>query len=77
MTSWACKTRAVWRTLARRHAGSRPILINRPIVVTPATTRPCRSSEAVLELLPALPGPFAKEDGELVIDAKGPRVACG
>ena len=52
-----------------------PILINRPIVVTPAGTRLCRPSEAVLDLLPALPGPFAKEDGELVIDAQGRRVA--
>ena len=52
-----------------------PILINRPIVVTPAGTRLCRPSEAVLDLLPELPGPFAKEDGELVIDAQGRRVA--
>ncbi len=52
-----------------------PILINRPIVVTPAGTRLCRPSEVVLDLLPALPGPFAKEDGELVIDARGHRVA--
>ncbi len=52
-----------------------PILINRPIVVTPAGTRLCRPSEAVLDLLPKLPGPFAKEDGELVIDAQGRRVA--
>ncbi len=51
-----------------------PILINRPIVVAPGGTRLCRPSEAVLDLLPALPGPFAKEDGELVIDAQGQRV---
>lgn len=51
-----------------------PILINRPIVVTPLGTRLCRPSEAVLDLLPALRGPFAKEDGELVIDAQGKRV---
>lgn len=51
-----------------------PILINRPIVVTPLGTRLCRPSEAVLDLLPALAGPFAKEDGELVIDAQGRRV---
>lgn len=46
-----------------------PILMNRPIVVTPLGTRLCRPSEAVLELLPvpALP-PFTKEDGERVID---------
>lgn len=52
-----------------------PLLINRPIVLAPAGIRLCRSSEAVLDLLPALPGPFAKEDGELVIDAQGHRVA--
>ncbi|MBB6558938.1 arsenate reductase [Acidovorax soli] len=51
-----------------------PILINRPIVVAPGRTRLCRPSEAVLDLLPPLPGPFAKEDGELVIDAQGNRV---
>lgn len=51
-----------------------PILINRPIVVTPSGTRLCRPSEAVLDLLPPLPGPFSKEDGELVIDAQGRRV---
>lgn len=51
-----------------------PILINRPIVVAPGGTRLCRPSEAVLDLLPPLPGPFAKEDGELVIDAQGQRV---
>lgn len=52
-----------------------PILINRPIVVAPGGTRLCRPSEAVLDLLPPLPGPFAKEDGEMVIDAQGNRVA--
>lgn len=53
-----------------------PILINRPIVVTPLGTRLCRPSEAVLDLLPhAQRGAFSKEDGELVIDAKGQRVA--
>ncbi|MFW6856313.1 arsenate reductase (glutaredoxin) [Burkholderia gladioli] len=52
-----------------------PILINRPIVVTPRGTRLCRPSETVLELLPAGPrGPFAKEDGDVVIDAEGRRV---
>ena len=53
-----------------------PILINRPIVVTPLGTRLCRPSETVLELL-ALPqvGAFAKEDGERVIDDRGGRVA--
>lgn len=53
-----------------------PILINRPIVVTPLGTRLCRPSEAVLDLLPhAQRGAFSKEDGEPVIDAKGQRVA--
>ena len=52
-----------------------PILINRPIVVTPQGTRLCRPSEAVLDLLPGpQKGPFAKEDGEIVIDAQGRRV---
>lgn len=47
-----------------------PILVNRPIVVTPLGTRLCRPSEAVLELLPvALPSPFSKEDGEVVVDS--------
>ena len=52
-----------------------PILINRPIVVTPWGVKLCRPSEAVLDILP-LPqrGPFAKEDGELVIDLQGKRV---
>ncbi len=51
-----------------------PILINRPIVVTPLGTRLCRPSEAVLDILP-LPQrmPFAKEDGEVVIDENGKR----
>jgi arsenate reductase len=47
-----------------------PILINRPLVVTPLGTKLCRPSEAVLELLPVegrLP-PFTKEDGEVVVD---------
>lgn len=51
-----------------------PILINRPIVVTPLATRLCRPSEVVLEILPQpQQGAFAKEDGEAVIDAKGQR----
>jgi len=51
-----------------------PILINRPIVVTPLGTRLCRPSEAVLDILP-LPqrGVFSKEDGQAVIDAQGLR----
>ena len=53
-----------------------PILINRPIVVTPLGTRLCRPSEAVLDILPQpQQGAFAKEDGEAVVDAKGQRVA--
>ncbi len=53
----------------------RPVLVNRPIVATPKGVRLCRPSEAVLDLLDQWPaGPFAKEDGELVIDADGRRV---
>ena len=52
-----------------------PILINRPIVVTPLGTRLCRPSEAVLDLLPQEQhGSFAKEDGQVVIDEHGRRV---
>lgn len=52
-----------------------PILLNRPIVVTPWGAKLCRPSEAVLDILPLpQPGPFAKEDGELIIDADGRRV---
>lgn len=52
-----------------------PILINRPIVVTPLGTRLCRPSELVLDIL-ASPqrGAFSKEDGEAVVDAEGRRV---
>ena len=53
-----------------------PILINRPIVVSPLGVRLCRPSELVLEILPAdQRGEFIKEDGERVIDASGRRVA--
>ena len=53
-----------------------PILINRPIVVTGLGTRLCRPSEIVLDILPSPQlGPFTKEDGEVVIDAQGRRVA--
>ncbi|MGE6213885.1 ArsC/Spx/MgsR family protein, partial [Comamonas aquatica] len=53
-----------------------PILINRPIVVTPLGTRLCRPSEVVLDILPQpQQGAFSKEDGEAVIDSKGQRVA--
>ncbi|MGQ2980313.1 MAG: arsenate reductase (glutaredoxin) [Polaromonas sp.] len=52
-----------------------PILINRPIVVTPLGTRLCRPSEVVLDILPAPQrGAFTKEDGEQVINDKGERV---
>ncbi|MFA1655776.1 glutaredoxin-dependent arsenate reductase [Klebsiella quasipneumoniae] len=52
-----------------------PILINRPIVVTPRGTRLCRPSEVVLEILTAAQkGAFVKEDGERVIDRTGQRV---
>lgn len=52
-----------------------PILINRPIVETPAGTRLCRPSELVLDILPtAQQAAFTKEDGEAVIDDKGQRV---
>ena len=52
-----------------------PILVNRPIVVTPWGVKLCRPSEAVLDILP-LPqsGSFTKEDGEIVINDKGQRV---
>ena len=52
-----------------------PILINRPIVVTPMGTRLCRPSEMVLDILPQPQlAAFTKEDGEAVIDAQGRRV---
>jgi arsenate reductase len=47
-----------------------PILINRPIVITPNGVRLCRPSEAVLELLPPQHGTFIKEDGERVTDLR-------
>jgi arsenate reductase len=53
-----------------------PILMNRPIVVTPKGVRLCRPSEAVLDILPnPIIGPFCKEDGEVIIDEKGQRRA--
>ena len=52
-----------------------PILINRPLVVTPLGTRLCRPSEVVLDILPAQQqAAFTKEDGEVVVDAQGQRV---
>jgi arsenate reductase len=52
-----------------------PILINRPIVVSPLGVKLCRPSEAVLDIIPPQQGEFRKEDGELVIDRSGRRVA--
>lgn len=51
-----------------------PVLINRPFVFSPKGARLCRPSEVVLDLLPPVTAPFAKEDGEVVIDAEGRRV---
>ena len=52
-----------------------PILINRPIVVTPLGTKLCRPSEVVLDILPdAQKAAFAKEDGEKVVDETGKRL---
>ena len=53
-----------------------PVLINRPLVVSPIGVKICRPSEVVLDLLPAPQRrAFSKEDGELVVDALGARVA--
>jgi arsenate reductase len=53
-----------------------PVLINRPLVVSPLGVKLCRPSEAVLDLLPGpQQGAFAKEDGEKVVDATGQRIA--
>ncbi|MCP3656724.1 MAG: arsenate reductase (glutaredoxin) [Herbaspirillum sp.] len=55
-----------------------PILINRPFVVTTKGTRLCRPSELVLDILPnPQQGAFTKEDGDVVINAEGQRVAPG
>ncbi|MBD3814834.1 MAG: arsenate reductase, partial [Betaproteobacteria bacterium] len=52
-----------------------PILINRPLVVSPLGVKLCRPSEEVLDLIPAdQQAAFAKEDGEQVVDAAGMRV---
>lgn len=54
-----------------------PVLINRPLVVSPLGVKLCRPSEEVLSLLPtAQQGAFTKEDGEQVIDASGKRVGA-
>ena len=53
-----------------------PILINRPLVVSPLGVRLCRPSEAVLDILPSPQrSAFTKEDGEQVVDAAGERIA--
>lgn len=53
-----------------------PVLVNRPIVSTPKGIRLCRPSETVLDLIDRMPpGPLIKEDGQLLIDEKGRRVA--
>jgi arsenate reductase len=52
-----------------------PILINRPLVVSPKGVKLCRPSETVLDLLPPQRGEFVKEEGERVIDEHGRRVA--
>ncbi|MDQ0390447.1 arsenate reductase (glutaredoxin) [Labrys monachus] len=53
-----------------------PILINRPIVVSPKGVRLCRPSEQVLDLLPPQRGAFVKEDGERVVDEHGRRIGA-
>lgn len=53
-----------------------PILLERPIVITPLGARLCRPSEAVLDILPnPQQGAFSKEDGEKVVNAQGERIA--
>lgn len=52
-----------------------PILMNRPLVVTPKGVRLCRPSERVIDLLPPQRSEFYKENGERVIDERGRRVA--
>ena len=55
-----------------------PVLVDRPLVATPRGVRLCRPSETVFGLLERLPpGPFAKEDGELIIDVAGKPVTRG
>ncbi len=54
-----------------------PILINRPIVITPLGVKLCRPSQTVLDILPdPQRGAFSKEDGEPVVDAAGRRVSA-
>ena len=53
---------------------AQPLLLNRPIVVSPLGIRLCRPSEAVLDLLPPQKAAFSKEDGTPVVDAQGNRL---
>lgn len=53
---------------------AQPVLIERPLVESPMGVRLCRPSEVVLDILPPVHAPFAKEDGEVVIDAQGRRL---
>lgn len=55
--------------------GAHPILMNRPLIITPKGVALCRPSETVLDLLPPQRAPLAKEKGERVIDSHGQRVA--
>ncbi len=48
-----------------------PILLNRPLVISPKGVRLCRPSETALDLLPAQQGEFVKEDGERIVDERG------
>ena len=60
------------RTQIVEAIAAHPVLLQRPIVVTPLGVRLCRPSELVLDILPdPQQGPFTKEDGEVVIDAQG------
>ncbi|MEG8042518.1 arsenate reductase (glutaredoxin) [Sphingomonas sp. LR59] len=53
-----------------------PVIINRPLVVSPLGVKLCRPSEAILDLLPEpQQKAFAKEDGEQIVDASGQRIA--
>lgn len=54
--------------------GLHPVLLNRPLVVSPRGVALCRPSDAVLDLLPPQQGEFVKEDGERVVDEHGRRV---
>lgn len=51
-----------------------PILINRPIVVSPKGVKLCRPSELVIDILPPQLGAFSKEDGEIVVGDNGHRI---